>query len=135
MSNLSWPEIVRYCGMSKSIAAQGLYRKARSSRRLSQIEIEKIEKIGCAMANKIGVSDVTVRVDIEVLPEKITVPDYMLLFNDPAELVFRSPWLVDKISGRVVGRLSSVDTLTLLPNPIVLVDDLAKILWPYSLTF
>lgn len=135
MEKLTWPDKLRYCGMSKSPTARNLYRKARSSRRLSQTEIETIEKIGCDMARTVGTSSKTMRVDMECLPDEIEVPDYMLLYDEKAVLVMRSSWLVDRISGRVVGKHSGVDTLTLLPNPIVKVDDLARMLWTYSLTF
>lgn len=107
------------------MVAQGLYDKARRGRKLSQKEIRLIEGYAERMVGLVGTDSVEVEVNVGELKNlAIHLPQELLLQTDSAEIVKKGEWLVDTITGCVVGKCGR--TLTLVPNPIVLVNDLAR---------
>lgn len=128
---LSWSESVRYCGMIRNSAtAAGLYKKAKKGRRMSQAEIRLLEALAARMANTVGREERVVKVDREKMNGMvISLPPELLIQGDTATLVVRGRWLVDTVTERCVGRWddSSGESLTLFPNPVALVGDIARV--------
>ncbi len=113
-----------------SVTAQNLYRRAKAGRRLSEKEIELIECYAKRMREVVGEDNREVEVPAKVLAGTLVpIPPELLLHGCRAVLTLRSAWLADTVTGSVVGKyVSGPDTLTLFPNPVVLVNDLARML-------
>lgn len=60
---------------------------------------------------------------------RVPIPPELVLHGDRAVITLRGLWLADTVTGSVVGRyVDGPDTLTLFPNPVILVNDLARVL-------
>lgn len=130
-TTLPWSQCLRYCSMCRgSVTAQNLYRKAKTGRRLSPTEIKMVERFANRMKDLVGEENVEVRVLSDTLScTRIPIPPELLLHGRRASLVLRGPWLADSVTGTVVGKyVSGSDTLTLFPNSVALVNDLARLL-------
>jgi hypothetical protein len=127
----SWPETLRYCSMCRgSVTAQTLYRKAKGGRRLTRAEIEAVERFAKRMRELVGTHTVDVAVPAGLLAKTlIPIPPELVLHGERAVITLRGRWLADTVSGRVVGEYADgSNTLTLFPNPVVMVNDLARVL-------
>lgn len=78
----------------------------------------------------VGDDNIEVWVPVDALAGKsVPVPPELLLHGHRAVLVLRGLWLADSVTGTVVGKyVSGPDTLTLFPNSVILVNDLARLL-------
>lgn len=111
-----------------SVIAQNLYRKAKTGRRLSPKEVMLVRQYASRMRETVGEDNIKVVLPSDILPgTQITVPPELLLHGDRAILVMKGTWLADTVSGLVVGKLTH-GTLTLFPNSVILVNDLARLL-------
>ena len=127
---LSWSESVRYCGMIRNSAtAASLYKKAKKGRRMSQTEMRLLESLAMRMADTVGREELTVRVDREKMDSTvISLAPELLIQGDAATFVVRGRWLVDTVTERCVGRWGDDGgSLTLFPNPVALVGDIARV--------
>lgn len=132
---LSWPESIRYCGMIRnSVVAAKLYKKAKNGRRMSQAEIKMLEGFAERMVKLVGRDEIVVKANrgrmggtvIDLSPE-------LLIQGDVATLVVRGCWLVDSVTDRCVGKFDECgETLTLFPNPVALVGDIARVIGKVS---
>ena len=128
-TTLSWVETLRYCGMCRrSETAQALYRKAKRGRRLSTKEISLIEYYAGRMLETVGRDPL----ELDISPSRldnvsIDLPPETVLQGDRARIVRRGKWLTDEVTDCVVGRCE--ETLTLYPNPVILVNDLVRALY------
>jgi len=128
---VSWPETLRYCSMCRgSVTAQNLYRKAKRGRRLTRGEMAAVEGFATRMRELVGTRTVDVEVPAGLLAKtRIPIPPELVLHGERAVITLRGRWLADTVSGGVVGKYADgSDTLTLFPNPVVLVNDLARML-------
>jgi len=131
MPTIPWSQCLRYCSMCRgSVTAQILYRKAKTGQRLSSREIVLVEKFATRMRDLVGEENVGVGLSAETLSGvRIPIPPELLLHGDRAVIALRGVWLVDTVTGSVVGRYADgPDTLTLFPNSVMLVTDLARVL-------
>lgn len=124
---LTWSESVRYCGMClSSPVAVNLARKAKKNRRLSQYEMQAIERFANEMVKVVGTKSVVVKAKREKF-KQIKLPEELLVNGDSAELIARGKWLVDTVTERCVGKWDDGgELLTVFPNPVVLVTDAAR---------
>lgn len=132
MSTLSWSQCLRYCSMCRgSVTAQNLYRKAKTGRRLSPAEIRMVERFAVWMKDLVGDGNVEVRLPYGTLARtRVPIPPELLLHGSRAELTLKGPWLADAVTETVVGKyVDGPETLTLFPNPVILVNDLARLLY------
>jgi hypothetical protein len=130
-TTLPWSQCLRYCSMCRgSVTAQNLYRKAKTGRRLSPAEIRMVERFAGRMKDLVGDGNVEVRVPAGALSGRVVhIPPELLLHGNRAELTLKGPWLADTVTGTVVGKyVSGPETLTLFPNSVILVTDLARLL-------
>lgn len=116
------------------MTAQILYRKAKTGQRLSSREIVLVEKFATRMRDLVGEENMEVGLSAETLSgARIPIPPELLLHGDRAVITLRGRWLADTVSGGVVGKYADgSDTLTLFPNSVVMVNDLARVLRKYS---
>ena len=116
------------------MTAQKLYRKAKAERKLTSAEVVAIEGFAIRMRELVGTQAVNVKVSAGLLAgSRIPIPPELVLHGDRAVITPRGLWLADTVSGGVVGRYADgTDTLTLFPNPVVLVNDLARVLRKYA---
>ena len=116
-----------------SVTAQNLYRKAKTGRRLSPKEIEMVERFAGRMRDLVGDENIEVRVPAGVFAKQaVLIPPELLLHGSRAELTLKGTWLADTVTETVVGKyVTGPDTLTLFPNPVILVTDLARVLKSY----
>ena len=116
------------------MTAQELYRKAKAGRKLTSAEVVAIEGFAIRMRELVGTQAVNVKVSAGLLAgSRIPIPPELVLHGDRAVITLRGLWLADTVSGGVVGRyVDGPDTLTLFPNPVVLVNDLARVLRKYA---
>jgi len=131
MPTTPWSQCLRYCSMCRgSLTAQILYRKAKTGQRLSSREIVLVEKFATRMRDLVGEENKEVGLSAETLSgARIPIPPELLLHGDRAVITLRGVWLVDTVTGSVVGRYADgPDTLTLFPNSVMLVTDLARVL-------
>jgi hypothetical protein len=117
-----------------SVTAQILYRKAKAGRRLTPMEVMAMEGFATRMRELVGEENKEVGLSAETLSgARIPIPPELVLHGDRAVITLKGRWLADTVSGGVVGRYAdSSDTLTLFPNPVILVNDLARMLRKYS---
>lgn len=130
-----WSQCLRYCSMCRgSVTAQILYRKAKTGQRLSSREIVLVEKFATRMRDLVGEENMEVGLSAETLSgARVPIPPELLLHGDRAVITLRGVWLADTVTGSVVGRyVDGPDTLTLFPNPVMLVTDLARVLRKYA---
>jgi hypothetical protein len=82
------------------------------------------------MKDLVGDGNVEVRVPAGALSGRVVhIPPELLLHGNRAELTLKGPWLADTVTGTVVGKyVSGPETLTLFPNSVILVTDLARLL-------
>lgn len=128
---LPWSQCLRYCSMCRgSVTAQILYRKAKTGQRLSSREIVLVEKFATRMRDLVGEENMEVGLSAETLSgARIPIQPELLLHGDRAVITLKGVWLVDTVTGSVVGRyVDGPDTLTLFPNSVMLVTDLARVL-------
>jgi hypothetical protein len=113
-----------------STTAAGLYKKAKKGRRMSQAEIRLLESLAMRMANTVGREELVVKVDREKMDGTvIPLTPELLIQGDTATLVVRGRWLVDTVTERCVGRWGDDGgSLTLFPNPVALVGDIARVM-------
>ena len=113
-----------------SVTAQILYRKAKTGQRLSSREILLVEKFATRMRDLVGEENMEVGLSAETLSgARVPIPPELLLHGDRAVITLKGVWLVDTVTGSVVGRYADgPDTLTLFPNSVMLVTDLARVL-------
>jgi len=125
---LSWSETLRYCGMCRrSDTAQALYRKAKRGRRLSTKEVNLIQYYAGRMLETVGRDPLELDIDPDRLDNvSIDLPPETVLQGDRARIVKRGKWLTDEVTDCVVGKCER--TVTLVPNPVVLVNDLVRAL-------
>ena len=116
------------------MTAQKLYRKAKAGRKLTSDEVVEIERFAIRMRELVGTHTLVVSIPLRVLAgSRIPIPPELVLHGDRAVITLRGLWLADTVSGGVVGRYADgTDTLTLFPNPVVLVNDLARVLRKYA---
>jgi len=134
-TTLPWSQCLRYCSMCRgSVTAQILYRKAKAGRRLTPMEVMAMEGFATRMRELVGEENKEVGLSAETLSgARIPIPPELVLHGDRAVITLKGRWLADTVSGGVVGRYAdSSDTLTLFPNPVILVNDLARMLRKYS---
>jgi hypothetical protein len=134
-TTLPWSQCLRYCSMCKgSVTAQSLYRKAKEGRRLTPAEAVAIGGFATRMRELVGTQVVEVAVSAGVLAgARIPIPPELVLHGDRAVIILKGMWLADTVTGSVVGRyVDGPDTLTLFPNPVVLVNDLSRVLRKYA---
>ena len=118
-----------------SVTAQNLYRKAKGGRRLTAAEVVAIEGFAVRMRDLVGTHSLEVSIPLRVLAgSRILIPPELVLHGDRAVITLRGLWLADTVTGLVVGKyVNGPDTLTLFPNPIALVNDLARMLKRFQL--
>ena len=116
-----------------SVTAQNLYRKAKEGRRLTPTEVVVMEGFAKRMLELVGTRTIEVSIPPGTLAEaRISVPPELVLHGERAVITLRGRWLADTVSGGVVGKYADgSDTLTLFPNPVVLVNDLARVVGNY----
>lgn len=134
-TTLPWSQCLRYCSMCRgSVTAQILYRKAKTGQRLSSREIVLVEKFATRMSGLVGEENMEVGLSAETLSgARVPIPPELLLHGDRAVITLRGVWLADTVTGSVVGRyVDGPDTMTLFPNPVMLVTDLARVLRKYA---
>lgn len=126
---LTWKETIRFCGMRKdSPLAQHLSKKAKSQAKLTQKEIDAIEGFAQSFVGITGNTNKCVKVDVAKITG-VPVPPELLLTGERATVTSRNGWLVDAETSTVLGRVGpGCDTVTLYPNHLVLVNDLARLL-------
>lgn len=130
-TTLPWSQCLRYCSMCKgSVTAQSLYRKAKAGRRLTPVELVSMERFAIRMRDLVGTQPVDVKVSAGLLAgSRIPIPPELVLHGDRAVITLKGVWLADMVSGRAVGKYANgPDTVTLFPNPVILVTDLARVL-------
>ena len=128
MSHLSWSDSIRYCGMCRgSCTAQTLVLKAKRGMKLSSEEIAAVESYAEKMLRVVGTENKVVDRDPEDLSDlRLDLEPELVLHGDRARIVKRGRWLADEVTGCVVGKCER--DVTLFPNPVVLVNDLARVL-------
>jgi hypothetical protein len=133
---LPWSESIRYCGMIRNSAtAANLYKKAKKGRRMSQAEIKMLEGFAERMVELVGREELVVKIDVKSVDGTvIDLSPELLIQGDTATLVVRGRWLVDTVTERCVGRWGDDDdeSLTLFPNPVALVGDIARMIGKIS---
>jgi hypothetical protein len=89
-----------------------------------------VEGFATRMRELVGTRTVDVEVPAGLLAKtRIPIPPELVLHGERAVITLRGRWLADTVSGGVVGKYADgSDTLTLFPNPVVLVNDLARML-------
>jgi hypothetical protein len=89
-----------------------------------------MERFAVRMRDLVGTQPVDVKVSAGLLAgSRVSIPPELVLHGDRAVITLRGVWLADMVSGRAVGKYADgPDTLTLFPNPVVLVNDLARVL-------
>ena len=130
-TTIPWSQCLRYCSMCRgSATAQNLYRKAKGGRRLTAAEVETMEGFAVRMRDLVGTHTREVSIPLRVLAgARVPIPPELVLHGDRAVITLKGVWLADTVSGGVVGKYANgPDTLTLFPNPVVLVTDLARVL-------
>lgn len=130
-STIPWSQCLRYCSMCRgSATAQNLYRKAKEGRKLTETELVSMERFAIRMRELVGTHTLEVSIPLLVLAgSRVSIPPELVLHGDRAVITLRGVWLADMVSGRAVGKYADgPDTLTLFPNPVVLVNDLARVL-------
>lgn len=97
---------------------------------MSQAEIRLLESLAMRMANTVGREELVVKVDREKMDGTvIPLTPELLIQGDTATLVVRGRWLVDTVTERCVGRWGDDGgSLTLFPNPVALVGDIARVM-------
>jgi hypothetical protein len=109
--------------LKSSSLAQSLAAKAkRKNRNLTSREIQLIEKFARVVEKEIGTRSRTVSMPRSM---ELDLPPELLLYADRCRVVVRGKWLVDQYSEAVLGRVDG-DTVTLYPNHLVHVVDLAR---------
>lgn len=134
-TTIPWSQCLRYCSMCKgSATAQNLYRKAKEGRRLTPAEVVAVGGFATRMRDLVGTQAVDVKVSAGLLVgSRIPIPPELVLHGDRAVITLRGVWLADTVTGSVVGRyVDGPDTLTLFPNSVMLVTDLARVLRKYA---
>lgn len=108
-----------------------------TGRRLSRKEIVLMENFAVRMRDLVGDGNVEVRVPLDSLARtRVPIPPELLLHGSRAELVVKGVWLADTVTGTVVGKYADgPDTLTLFPNSVILVTDLARVLGRFQPVF
>lgn len=98
------------------------------------MEVMAMEGFATRMRELVGEENKEVGLSAETLSgARIPIPPELVLHGDRAVITLKGRWLADTVSGGVVGRYAdSSDTLTLFPNPVILVNDLARMLRKYS---
>ena len=93
-----------------------------------------VERFAGRMKNLVGDGNVEVRVPAGALSGKVVpIPPELLLHGNRAELTLKGPWLADTVTQTVVGKyVDGPETLTLFPNSVALVTDLARVLGRYA---
>lgn len=126
---LTWRETIRFCGMRKdSYLAQYLSKKAKSKAKLTQKEINAIEKFAQSFVSITGNTNKCMKIDVDRITG-FQVPPELLLNGEKATVTSRNGWLVDAETSTVLGRVGpGCGTVTLYPNHLVLVNDLARLL-------
>lgn len=89
-----------------------------------------MERFAIRMRELVGTHTLEVSIPLLVLAgSRVSIPPELVLHGDRAVITLRGVWLADMVSGRAVGKYADgPDTLTLFPNPVVLVNDLARVL-------
>ena len=131
---LPWSQCLRYCSMCRgSVTAQNLYRKAKRGSRLTRGEMAAVEGFATRMRELVGTHTIDVEVPAGLLAgSRIPIPPELVLHGDRAVITLRGLWLADTVTGSVVGRYANgPDTLTLFPNSVMLVTDLARLVKSY----
>ena len=115
------------------MTAQNLYRKAKRGSRLTRGEMAAVEGFATRMRELVGTHTIDVAVPAGLLAgSSIPVPPELVLHGDRAVITLRGLWLADTVTGSVVGRYANgPDTLTLFPNSVMLVTDLARLVKSY----
>jgi hypothetical protein len=92
-----------------------------------------VEGFATRMRELVGTHTIDVAVPAGLSAKtRIPVPPELVLHGDRAVITLRGKWLADTVSGGVVGKYADgSDTLTLFPNPVVLVNDLARLVKSY----
>jgi hypothetical protein len=112
----------------RSDTAQALYRKAKRGRKLSGKEIRLIEYYAGRMVETVGREPIELDIDPARLDNmSIDLQPETVLQGDRARIVRRGKWLTDEVTDCVVGKCER--TVTLVPNPVVLVNDLARVVY------
>lgn len=124
---MNWSDKVRYCSMClRSPAAQDLSKRAKQGRKLTQKEITVLERYSDLMVRLVGTENKVIMVKSIITDMKL--PPELILNGDYAVLTERSGWLVDRVTEQVIGKFVSTDKLEIYPNPIILINDLVRIL-------
>lgn len=112
-----------------SVVAAKLHKKAKNGRRMSQAEIKMLEGFAERMVELVGREELVVKANRERMGGAvIDLSPELLIQGDVATLVVRGRWLVDAVTERCVGKWSDGgETLTLSPNPVALVGDIARV--------
>ena len=109
--------------LKDSDLAQSLAAKAKKkNRNLTPREIQLIEKFAGTVKKEIGTESQIVSMP---RPIKFDLSPELLLYADRCRVVVKGKWLVDQYSEAVMGRIEG-DTVTLYPNHLVHVADLAR---------
>lgn len=89
-----------------------------------------MEGFAVRMRDLVGTHTREVSIPLRVLAgARVPIPPELVLHGDRAVITLKGVWLADTVSGGVVGKYANgPDTLTLFPNPVVLVTDLARVL-------
>lgn len=124
---MNWSDKVRYCSMClRSPIAQDLSKRAKLGRKLTPKEVTTIERYSDLMVNLVGTENKTVQVNSPIV--EIELPPELILNGDNALITERSGWLIDKVTERVIGKFEPNNRLTIYPNPVILINDLVRIL-------
>ncbi len=102
---------------------------------MTHTEIRLLESFAERMVRLVGREELVVRVDREKMEGKVIyLSPELLIQGDTATLVVRGRWLVDTVTERCVGRWGDDDdeSLTLFPNPVALVGDIARMIGKIS---
>lgn len=108
-----------------SEVAQSLAVKAKKGRRLSQKEIGLIHEYAEIMVKRVGTENKVITLLKTQQNFSLPLNPDLLLHGGRAEAIFRKDWLVDKCSDTVLGKAEG-DSLTLYPNHLIHVTDLAR---------
>lgn len=102
---------------------------------MSQAEIKMLEGFAERMVELVGREELVVKIDVKSVDGTvIDLSPELLIQGDTATLVVRGRWLVDTVTERCVGRWGDGDdeSLTLFPNPVALVGDIARMIGKIS---
>jgi hypothetical protein len=120
MNPISWSEAVRFCGFLKnSHTAQSLYLKAKTGRRLTARQIYWVYKYADIARAKWGSANVELDGRFE----------FPLLYKNRVRIEMKNGWIVEPVSGKVMGRIRSKPAppgLILFPNGIIHPANLKK---------